>query len=67
MRWRYILGCIIFKRILVYLLLFVLALFMLVIVAGIYKFNFTDDDIYVDMNGTVVPYDTYKKKQLENH
>jgi len=40
---------------------------MLVVVVGIYRFNFTDDDIYVDMNGTVVPYDTYKKKQLENH
>jgi len=31
-------------------------LFLLVILAGIYKFNFTDDDMYVkNANGEVVP------------
>jgi len=41
---------------LLYLLLFVLALFMLVILVGIYKFNFTDDDIYVEnKDGQFVP------------
>jgi hypothetical protein len=29
---------------------------MLVVVAGIYRFNFTDDDLYIEINGTIVPY-----------
>gem|GEM_PF-5255364 len=38
----------------------VLIVVILIISAGIYKFNFTNDDIYIEKNGVVVPYDDIK-------
>jgi len=43
--------------------IFVLLISLVVILAGIYKFNYTNDDIYVqDTNGTYVPIDEYEKR-----
>jgi len=37
----------------------------LIIIAGIYKFNFTNDDIYVEYQGQMMKIDDYKA--LEEH
>lgn len=43
---------------------FLLAVFMLVLGAGIYRFNFTDDDIYVKMpDGSVISWDEYEQRE----
>ncbi len=41
-----------------------IAIFILIALAGIYKFNFTNDDIYIQTDeGKVLPYDVYKQQE----
>ena len=42
------------------------ALFLIVMLAGIYKFNFTNDDIYVEnKEGEFIQYDEYVKEEAK--
>lgn len=45
--------------------LIILGIIAIVAIAGIYKFNVTNDDIYVDHNGVTMKYDDWKA--LEEH
>lgn len=47
------------------ILLLILGIALFLIVLGVYRFNYTNDDIYVRTdNGEVVPHDEYKKENL---
>lgn len=48
------------KKSLIYIITFIIIVFTGVISAWIYKFNFTNDDIYVQTKNWVVPYDSLK-------
>ena len=53
-------------KILKWLLLIALGFFLLVVAAGIYRFNFTDDDIYVQMpDGSVLPWAQYEQQEKQ--
>lgn len=45
------------KKTFVIIAISILIVFLIILVAGIYKFNFTNDDIYSENdNGEIVPY-----------
>jgi len=43
-------------KLLIQILIAIIVIGMILILLGIYRFNFTDDDLYIEVNGTIVPY-----------